>query len=131
MAKLRVELVAPERQVWSGEADMVLARTLEGELGILPNHAPLFGALVEGGVVRVHESAGSEEVVAAVSGGFLSVTENRVSILAEYAELGQEVDVEEAHRALERALADADHDEEAQAEVERQRARLRASGQEV
>ena len=78
---LNVELVSPEKKVWSGEAVSVSARTLEGDLGILTDHAPLLGVLVDGKVViKGTDGAVSEFNVA---GGFLSVSNNRVSILAE------------------------------------------------
>ena len=132
MATLHVELVSPERELWSGEAEMVVARTLDGEIGILANHSPVLGTLVEGGIVRVIGAEGRDgELVAAVHGGFLSVANNEVSVLAEVAELGDEVDVEEARRALERASAAGPDDEEAAAEAARAQARLRAAGQEV
>ena len=79
---LRVDLVSVEREVWSGSAREVLARTTEGELGILPGHTPLLGQLAEGGTVRVMLSDGGE-LVAAVHGGFLSVTDEGVTVLAE------------------------------------------------
>lgn len=130
MAELHVDLVSPEREVWSGEATLVLARTLEGELGIMPGHAPLLGTLVADGVVRVRQ--GDDEVlVAAVHGGFLSVSENQVSILAELAELAEEVNVERARAELNDALSRGDQDEEAVAQAARARGRLRAAGQEV
>lgn len=129
MAQLYVELVSPEREVWSGEATMVLARTLEGELGILPNHAPLLGQLAEGGVVIVRRPGDEEDLSAAVHGGFFSVSENRVSILSEIAELANEVDVDRARRALDRAAEAGADDEVAAAAAERARARLRAAGQ--
>ncbi len=81
---LHVELVSVEREVWSGEADSVVARTTEGEIGILPGHAPLLGQLAEGFDVRILQAGGSELAVN-VSGGFLSVTEAGVTILAESA----------------------------------------------
>ena len=78
---LKVELVSPEKRVWSGEALMVSARTLEGDLGILTDHAPLLGVLVDGKVtIKGTDGSVSEFNVA---GGFLSVSNNRVSILAE------------------------------------------------
>ena len=79
--KLHVELVSPEKRVWSGEAQMVSARTLEGDLGILTDHAPLLGVLVDG-VVSIKETNGEIKEFN-VTGGFLSVSNNRVSILAE------------------------------------------------
>lgn len=83
---LQVELVSVEREVWSGEADMVVARTTEGEIGILPGHASLLGELAEGHEVRIKRTGGTELAVT-VSGGFLSVTEFGVTILAEAATL--------------------------------------------
>ncbi|MFM8620851.1 MAG: F0F1 ATP synthase subunit epsilon [Candidatus Nanopelagicaceae bacterium] len=78
---LNVELVSPEKKVWSGEAVSVSARTLEGDLGILTDHAPLLGVLVDGKVtIKGTDGSVSEFNVA---GGFLSVSNNRVSILAE------------------------------------------------
>ena len=85
MAKqLHVELVAVEEKVWSGEAEMVVARTTEGELGVLPGHAPLLGQLAEPGQVRI-KLAGGEQVAYDVAGGFLSVTAEGVTVLAESA----------------------------------------------
>ncbi|MDP9183166.1 MAG: F0F1 ATP synthase subunit epsilon [Actinomycetota bacterium] len=83
---MQVDLVSVEREVWSGEADMVVARTTEGEIGILPGHTPLLGQLAEGFDVRIQQAGGAELVVN-VSGGFLSVTEAGVTILAEAATL--------------------------------------------
>jgi F-type H+-transporting ATPase subunit epsilon len=83
---LHVDLVSVEREVWSGEADMVLARTTEGEIGILPGHAPLLGQLAEGYDVTIHQAGGSELAIT-VAGGFLSVTDAGVTILAEAATL--------------------------------------------
>ncbi|HEX5597778.1 MAG TPA: F0F1 ATP synthase subunit epsilon [Micromonosporaceae bacterium] len=85
MAKqLHVELVAVEEKVWSGEAEMVLARTTEGELGVLPGHAPLLGQLAEPGQVRI-KLAGGDQITYDVDGGFLSVTADGVTVLAESA----------------------------------------------
>ncbi|WP_326551960.1 F0F1 ATP synthase subunit epsilon [Micromonospora sp. NBC_01813] len=85
MAKqLHVELVAVEQMVWSGEAEMVVARTTEGELGVLPGHAPMLGQLAEPGQVRI-TLPGREQVAYDVAGGFLSVTSHGVTILAEEA----------------------------------------------
>lgn len=84
MASMHVEVVSPEAYVWSGEATMVLARTVEGELGILPGHAPLLGQLVEATITIRTEGS---DVAVAVKGGFLSVTDERVSVLAEEAVL--------------------------------------------
>ncbi len=80
--QLSVQLVAVESQVWSGEAEMVVARTTEGELGVQPGHTPLLGQLAEPGQVRI-KLAGGEQLAYDVAGGFLSVTAERVTVLAE------------------------------------------------
>jgi F-type H+-transporting ATPase subunit epsilon len=129
VATLQVELVAVERMIWSGEASMVIARTTEGELGVLPGHAPLLGELAPGGVVTIRSESG-EDLVVAAHGGFLSVTERGVSILAETAELSKEIDVERAREALRRAEADGD-DPDALAAARRAQSRLRAAGQDA
>ena len=109
---LQVEVVAADRLVWSGEATMVIARTTEGDVGILPNHAPILSLLIDG-VVDVQTTEG-ETWVAAVSAGFLSVANNRVSVLAEYAEASHDIDLEKARQDLERAKAAGENDDEAQ-----------------
>lgn len=83
-SQLHVELVAVEEMIWSGEAESLIARTTEGELGVLPGHAPLLGQLAEPGRVRI-KRAGGEEIAYEVDGGFLSVTESGVTVLAESA----------------------------------------------
>jgi len=127
---LNVELVAVERQIWSGEANMVIARTTEGELGILPGHIPLLGQLAEGGVVRILQDS-DEELVVVAHGGFLSVTNRGVSILAEVAEFASEIDVARARKALDAARAADDDDEDAQAAARRAESRLIAAGETV
>lgn len=82
--QLHVELVAVEQKVWSGDAEMLVARTTEGELGVLPGHAPLLGQLAEPGQVRI-KLPGGEELAYDVSGGFLSVNAAGVTVLAENA----------------------------------------------
>lgn len=83
MSMLRVEVVTPEKRVWSGEAKMVSARTLEGELGVLPDHAPLLGVLADGTVSIKAADGSTNDFV--IHGGFISVANNRVSILGESA----------------------------------------------
>ena len=80
---LKVEVVTPEKRVWSGEAKMVSARTLQGDLGVLPGHAPLLGVLTDG-TVSIKSSDGSVNDFV-INGGFISVSNNRVSILGESA----------------------------------------------
>ena len=130
MATVHVELVAVERLLWSGEATTVIARTTEGELGVLPGHAPLLGQLADGGVVRIREEGGGEQTFA-VHGGFLSVTEEGVSILAVLAESAGDIDVARAQQALERARSAGEDDDDAAAAASRATSRLRAAGQSV
>ncbi len=130
MATLQVELVAVERKIWSGEATMVIARTTEGELGVLPGHAPLLGQLAPGGVVTIRTETG-EDLTVAAHGGFLSVSEKGVSILAETAEISTEIDVARAREALQRAESAGDDDVEALDAARRAQSRLRAAGETV
>lgn len=87
MAALQVELVAADRKVWTGEATMLLARTTDGELGVLPGHAPILGVLVEG-EVRIMPTDG-QVVSAEIGGGFLSVDHDRVVVVAESVKIGE------------------------------------------
>ena len=121
---LTVSLVAADRVVWEGEATMVIARTTEGDVGILPNHAPLLSLMVDG-VVDIRTPQG-ETWVAAVDAGFLSVADNRVSILSEHAEMSHEIDLEKARHDLERALAAGEDNGSATEAVRKAEARIRA-----
>ncbi|WP_405588032.1 F0F1 ATP synthase subunit epsilon [Streptomyces sp. NBC_01190] len=116
MADLHVELVAADRSIWSGEATLVIARTTSGDIGVMPGHEPLLGVL-ESGPVTIRTTGEGGTVVAAVHGGFLSIADNKLSILAEIAELADEIDVARAERALERSKSDADAGAERRAEV--------------
>ncbi|GAA0360446.1 F0F1 ATP synthase subunit epsilon [Streptomyces olivoreticuli] len=117
-AELHVELVAADRSVWSGEATLVIARTTSGDIGVMPGHQPLLGVL-ESGPVTIKTADGN--VVAAVHGGFISFADDKLSLVAEIAELADEIDVQRAERALERAKSEADAAAERRADV-----RLRA-----
>jgi len=121
--QLQVELVAADRTVWSGQATMVIARTVEGDVGVLRNHAPLLSLLTDA-VVEITAEDG-ETVIAAVDGGFLSVANNRVSILSEHAVLAAEIDTSAAQAELEQARS-ADGDD-AEARIRRAEARIRAA----
>jgi F-type H+-transporting ATPase subunit epsilon len=105
----------------------VIAKTMEGDIGVLTGHSPVFGVLAEGSLVEIL-SDGAEPVRAAVSGGFLSVADDRVSILAAQARLAQEVDREEARRELDAALSETGTGPEEPAEAKYARALLRAAG---
>jgi F-type H+-transporting ATPase subunit epsilon len=121
---LRVELVAADRLVWSGEAKVVNTRTAGGEIGILANHMPVL-SLLEAGVVEV-ETAEGETWLAAVDDGFLSVAGNRVSILASHAEMASDIDLDGARSELDKARGDGDEQRHGQ-EVRRLEARVRAA----
>src|SRR4051794_31455182 len=92
---LHVELVAADRTVWSGEAAMIVARTLDGDIGVLRGHAPTL-SLLSASVVEIQVAGENHLLVAAVDGGFLSVANDRVSILAERVEMAQDIEIEQA-----------------------------------
>jgi F-type H+-transporting ATPase subunit epsilon len=127
VAGLEVHLVTPEREVWSGEADFVTARGVDGDLGVLPGHAPLLAALAVG---PVFIDAGGSRTAVAVDGGFLHVAHDddvtRVDILAEHALLSDELggdDAESRERRAEELRSedrfDEAREEEAKAAVRR------------
>ena len=131
---LHVEVLLPDRSLWSGEAGLVIAKTIDGDIGVQTGHSPVFGILSPGSVVRIREVEGDENpgdvVRAAVRDGFLSVTNNRVSILASSGELSGEVDVSSAQADLTAATEAAGSSAAAEEspEVKYARARLRAAG---
>jgi F-type H+-transporting ATPase subunit epsilon len=100
MSSLKLDIVTAERIVYSEEVDTVIAPGVEGQLGILPHHAPLMTILQAGELVVRH---GSREDIMAISGGFLEVRPDRVIVLADSAERAEEIDVERAGAAKKRA----------------------------
>ena len=98
---LNVAVVSAERELWSGTAKSLVAKTSEGDIGILPGHEPVLALLVES-PLRIEETDGSKLVVA-VHGGFFSVAGNDVNVITEVAELAEDIDVERAKAALARA----------------------------
>src|SRR5699024_4653391 len=100
MADIATELVAVERKLWKGRAESVTAETTEGEIGVLPGHQPFLGQLVENGTVTIRTEDG-KVLVAAVQGGFISVSTRKITVLADTATWADEVDVSEAERLLE------------------------------
>ncbi len=102
MAKLRLQIVTAERVTYDDEVDVVVAPGALGELGILPRHAPLLTKLAVG---ALRARKGQDEVVLALSGGFMEVRDDKVIVLAEAAERAEEIDVARAEAARERALA--------------------------
>lgn len=128
-APLRVEIVSPERVLYSGEATQVITRTLGGgEVAFLPGHSPFLAALVENHT-RIHLVNG-EVLDVAVHGGFVEVSNNTVSLLTDLAELGGEIDLARAQRAKERAEEQLRHEHDAAAvsALARAHARLAAAG---
>src|SRR4051794_23214845 len=125
---MQVELVSPERILFSGEAEMVSCRTAGGDIAFLPGHAPFLGAL-EIHPVTITLTGGGEEV-AAVHGGVVEVSNNRVIILSDEAELRDHIDVEQALRdkaEAERRLMDTD-DTDCEAQLRRAHVRLVVAG---
>src|SRR5512136_2248104 len=100
MAIIRLEVVTPEKMVFSGDVDMILAWGLDGQLGILPHHAPLMTMLQPGDLV--FRKAGKEESLV-ISGGFLEVRPDKVVVLADACERAEEIDVARAEEAKKRA----------------------------
>jgi F-type H+-transporting ATPase subunit epsilon len=125
VSDLNVSLVTPDREIFSGTASVVIARTSEGEIGIGRDHEPVMALLAEGGVVRI-DTTDNQKIVAAVHGGFLSVDSNNVTILGQVAELASDIDVTRARAALERARQT--QDDRAAAAARRAEARLQAAG---
>lgn len=124
MAEMRVELVAVERRIWSGDANFVLARTTVGEIGVLPGHEPTLAQLEEAGIVRIDGTDGSSTTLA-VHGGFLSITPESVTVLAEFAEKAEEIDVARARAARDRANTS---EPDGAAAAARANVRLKAAG---
>ena len=120
---MQVEVVSPERILFSGEADMVVCRTLAGEIAFLTGHAPFTGAL-DIAPVRIKLADGSMER-AAVHGGFVEVKDNRVTILSDVAELASQIDVERARRARDEAEEHLRHNDDADCEAQLRRAHVR------
>ena len=125
MAEIATELVSVERMLWSGKASSVTAQTTEGEIGVLPGHEPLLGQLVDNGVVVIRTAEG-EKLVAAVQGGFLSVSSSKITILADSAVWASEVKTSEAEARAKDASASALERETAVSEL---RAVKRLQGQ--
>jgi F-type H+-transporting ATPase subunit epsilon len=125
---MQVEVVSADRVVWSGQSTNIIAKTVDGEIGILAGHSPVLGVLEPSAVVIFCED-GKREVVA-VDGGFISVAQGRVSILSEYARLASEVTVRDAEHELSEAQAKLDSGDFSDADkqqFDRATAQLRAA----
>ncbi|MEZ5257639.1 MAG: ATP synthase F1 subunit epsilon [Ilumatobacteraceae bacterium] len=126
---MQVELVSPERVLFSGEATMVVTRTLGGgDVAFMPGHAPFLAALTECHT-RVFQDDG-QVLDVAVHGGFVQVSGGKVSILSDVAELSDQIDVERAREAKDRAekALEHEHDAEIESALRRAHARLNAVG---
>jgi F-type H+-transporting ATPase subunit epsilon len=125
MADLNVSVVAVDRKIWVGAAKSIVAKTTEGEIGIMPGHEPMLSLLVDG-LVRI-EPVDGDKVVVAVHGGFAAMDSDNVRILAESAELSTDIDVDRAKKALDRALAAGEDSPEALVAAHRAETRLKAA----
>lgn len=128
---LEVHVVNPERELWSGKAEMLIARGVDGELGILGGHQPMMVQLAIG-PLRIQPEGSSEEIRAVVDGGFLHVTseagETRADVLANGGVLEAEIDVEAARRRLEELGTPSEDDDDANEAVARAQARIALVG---
>ena len=125
---LRVEVVSADGITWEGEALSVIARTTEGDLGVLPGHEPFLAALVPC-AAEVLTAAGNREVLA-LDGGFISVADNRVSVLSQFAKVAKEIDLKAAEHELaaaEKRLNAGELDDETRQHFLRAQAQVRAA----
>ncbi len=125
---IRVEVVAADGVVWEGDARSVIARTTEGDVGILPGHEPFLASLVVCAVEIL--TVDDLRQIVLVDAGYISVADNRVSLLSQYARIAQEIDVAAAERELAEAVKRmnaGDQDEETLRHYRRAQAQVRAS----
>lgn len=120
---LQVEVVSPERILFSGEADMVIARAAGGDIAFLTGHSPFLGTLGIG-LVKLNLTGGGVEYIA-VHGGFVEVRDNKVTILSDVAELVDHIDVERARKAKEEAEAKLRGGQDGETEAALRRAEVR------
>lgn len=136
MAKIKLEIISPNKVVYSADIDMLIVRSIAGDLGIMPKHAPLFAGLVPHAMRAMID--GTENLIA-VSGGFIQVQPDKIIVLASAAELPIEIDINRAKKAYERAQKRLESFKEnpevkgdvdtlrARAALERAKARLKAT----
>lgn len=122
---LTVAVVSAERALWKGTAKSLVAKTPEGDIGILPGHEPVLALLLDS-ALRIEEEDGRKLVVA-VHGGFFSVAGNDVNVIAEVAELAEDIDLDRAKAALARAQA-GEQDEDALDAIQRAEVRISVAG---
>lgn len=102
MATIKLEIVSPDKVVYTADISMLIVRSTGGELGILPNHAPLVTGLIPH-AMRVRLGADRDEQLIAIAGGFMEVTPQKITVLATAAELPIDIDINRAQQAMERA----------------------------
>ena len=125
---LIVDVVAADRRVWEGKALSVILRTVEGDIGILPNHEPFLAVLLPG-AAEILTVDGKRDVIA-IDGGFITVSDNRVSVFGQYGRLAQEISVPDAERELmeaEKKLNEGDNSEQTRQHHDRATAQLVAA----
>jgi F-type H+-transporting ATPase subunit epsilon len=122
MPELTVEIVAVDRSVWTGSAKVVILKTVEGDMGLLPGHEPVL-AMLSDGPVRVDPIEG-DPILFAVHGGFFSMDTNHVRLLAEVAEVAEEIDIDRAKAAKQRVVASGGDDPEEVAALRRAETRI-------
>jgi len=120
---LQVELVSPDRMLFSDEAEMVICRTPAGEIAFMAGHVPFLGALGIG-IVRIHKEGGEVEKMA-VHEGFVQVKDDRVIILSDVAERADQIDTDRARKAKEEAESDLKNAGDDDDEAEKHKARAR------
>ena len=123
---LSIAVVSAERALWSGEARSLVAKTPEGDIGVLANHEPVLALLVDSSVLRIEQADGSTLMVA-VHGGFFSVAGNEVNVIAETAELSENIVVERAKAAWARLQAQSPEEAD-QAALKRAETRIQLAG---
>lgn len=131
MATTAVEVVSPDRTLYSGEVEMVATRTVDGEIAFLANHTPLIGALAPGVLRLVGVDGGTNELAFAVAGGFVEVSDNKVIVLADRARSADDIDVQAARAdlsAAEERLRANPNDEQAEADQRYAEALLEVAG---
>lgn len=130
MADLEVNLVAADRAVWSGKASFVRAKTADGDIGIYPGHQPVLSVLKPSVAMiktRAQDGSDGQTLLVALHGGYISVDNDRISLLSEAAELSDEIDGERAAEALARAQA-GEYGQDSEAAAVRAQLRLTAIG---
>ena len=124
---LNVAVVSAERALWTGQARSLVAKTPEGDIGILAGHEPVLALLVESAPLSIEEPYGTK-VIVAVHGGFFSVAGSDINVIAEVAELAEDIDLGRAQSALARIQADGIVDDDEASALKRAETRIQVAG---